>query len=215
MRHKALLLDLDGTLVRTDPLHRSLWADILSSFGIHITPEEYEQRIAGKNDTAIWQEWGVGTPEEREAWTAWKQEAFLRRIHEAEPVSGGRERIQEWAEAGLGHWVGVVTNSNMETANALLVHLGVAHLLDVLITSDYGCAPKPSPEPYQAALRELGVDPENAVIVEDSPVGMESASRVGAKALFRMVPDDHPLSLIGEFMPIHDFTDNRLSPSMF
>lgn len=213
MIHKALLLDLDGTLVRTDSIHRSLWTHILATYGIHLTAEEYERRVAGKDDHAIWQEWMVGTQEERETWTVWKQEAFLRRVHEAEPVPGGKERIQEWNQAGLGYWTGVVTNSDAITANALLERLGIASLVDVLITADSGCAPKPSPAPYQEALTELGVDPEHAVIVEGSEIGLTSARRTGPGKIFCIIPELLPLSSEWGIIPIRDFTDSRLAPS--
>lgn len=213
MIHKALLLDLDGTLVHTDPIHRSLWTHILATYGIQLTVEEYEQRVAGKDDHAIWQEWMVGTQEERQTWASWKREEFLRRIHEAEPVPGGKERIEEWNQAGFGYWTGVVTNSDAITANALLERLGITNLVDVLITADSGCDPKPSPAPYQMALAELGVDPENAVIVEDSEVGIMSARRTGPGRIFRIVPEHQPLSSEEEVISIRDFTDPRLAPS--
>ena len=215
MIHKALLLDLDGTLVRTDPIHRSLWTHILATYGINLTMEEYERRVAGKDDEAIWQEWMVGTQEERETWTTWKQEEFLRRIHEAVPVPGGKERIQEWNQTGLGYWTGVVTNSDAITASALLERLGIASLVDVLITADSGCDPKPSPAPYRMALSELGVDPENAVIVEDSEVGLLSARRTGPGQIFRIIPEHQPLSSEWGIIPIRDFTDNRLTSLLF
>ena len=213
MRHKALLLDLDGTLICTDTIHRELWTHILATYGCTVTEEAYVQRIAGKDDLAIWQEWGVGSQEEREAWTVWKQEEFLRRIHEAQPVPGGKERVQEWSQAGFGHWVGVVTNSNSIIANALLVRLGIENFVDVLITSDSGCAPKPSPAPYQEALFQVGVEPENAIIVEDSEVGITSARRTGPGFLFRITPEPQPLLSEWGVIPIRDFTDNRLAPS--
>ena len=212
MIHKALLLDLDGTLVRTDPIHRGLWTHILFTYGIHLTAEEYEQRVAGKDDEAIWQEWRVGTQEERETWTSWKREEFLRRIHEAEPVPGGKERIEEWNRAGFGYWTGVVTNSDAITANALLDHLGIASL-DVLITANSGCDPKPSPAPYLMALAQLSVDPEHATIVEDSEVGIMSARRTGPGRIFRIVSEHQPLSSEEEVIPIRDFTDPQLAPS--
>lgn len=209
MRHKALLLNLEG-LVRTDCLQMILWKEIFVSYGIHLTMEEYEQRIAGKDDQVIWQEWGIGTQEEREAWTAWKQEAFLQRIHEVEPVRGGKERIQEWNDAGFGHWVGVVTNFSMVIADALLVHLGVVSLVDVVITSDS----KLSHKPYQMALSELGVESENAIIVERSDVGIISARRTGPTMLFHILPEHRPLSSEWGVISIYDFTDNRMAPSV-
>lgn len=222
----ALLLDLDGTLIRSDDLHRSLWTQILSSYGITLTQEAYHDRIAGRSDAAIWEEWGVGTAEERARLTEWKEEAFLRRIKETVPVPGGKERIQEWVRAG--QWVGVVTNSNEKTALALLQRIGIDHVLDVLITGDSGCAPKPSPEPYQRALYELGIPVERCVVVEDSEVGLASARALGPARLFRMclspsasppLPSVSSSAAVSSSAPapsephqITDFYDDQLAP---
>lgn len=214
----ALLLDLDGTLIRTDDLHRSLWTEILSSYGLSLTREAYTNRVAGRSDADIWSEWGVGTAEERAWWTEWKEQAFLRRIQETVPVPGGKERIQEWVRAG--QWVGVVTNSNEKTAMALLQRLGVDHELDVLITSDSGCAPKPSPEPYQQALYQLGIPIERCIIVEDSEVGLASASSFlsshASAHLFQMCPSSAvPPQENGPYLRITDFYDYLLTPPPF
>ncbi len=205
----ALLLDLDGTLIRTDNLHRSLWTEILSSYGVTLTQEAYDHRIAGRSDAAIWEEWALGTAEERAWWTKWKEQAFLRRIQETVPVPGGKECIQEWVRAG--QWVGVVTNSNEKTALALLQRLDVDHVLDVLITSDSGCAPKPSPEPYKEALYQLGIPPERCIIVEDSDVGLTSARSLCPARLLRMCSP----FVRSDAHSITDFYDERLAPPPF
>lgn len=216
----ALLLDLDGTLIRTDALHFSLWRTILATYDIPLTREEYNARIAGRSDAAIWEEWGVGTPAERAEWTTWKEQAFLSRIQETVPVAGAKERIEEWVRAG--QWVGVVTNSNRATALALLDRIGITHHLDVLITSESGTPPKPSPAPYQEALYELGIPPERCIIVEDSEVGLASARNVSPFLLLRRT-DTSPVSPASPASPVSpaspppllDFWDDRLTPPPF
>lgn len=208
----ALLLDLDGTLIRTDALHRSLWTEILASYGVTLTLDAYMARISGRSDAAIWAEWGVGTSEERAWWTEWKEQAFLRRIQETVPVAGGKERIEEWVRAG--QWVGVVTNSNQKTALALLDRIGISHHLDVLITSESGTAPKPSPAPYEEALYQLGVPAERCIIVEDSEVGLASAKGVSPALLFRRGDESAPSDLSDPPL-LQDFWDERLTPPPF
>lgn len=205
----AFLLDLDGTLVQTDHLHRSLWTEILASYGHAVDETIYEQRIAGRSDPAIWTEWNVGTKEERAQWTTWKESQFLQRISETVPVLGVKERIKEWIQAG--HWIGIVTNSNKVIAEALLQHLDIFHLLDVWIHADHNYPPKPSPAPYLAALSELGVPRERCVIAEDSEVGRESARSTHPAHRIRIA--SYPVINDPEEITVKDFTDPRLSPS--
>lgn len=214
----ALLLDLDGTLIHTDSLHQSLWGEILASYGIFLTKEEYCQRIAGRSDEEIWKEWGVGTREEQQHWNEWKEQSFLMRIQETVPIRGGRELVHDWICAG--QWVGVVTNSCSKIANALIQRLQINDI-DVLITSDSGCAPKPSPEPYQKALYELGIPSERCMIVEDSDIGIQSAKQIKPERLFRMTAPSLSHSSASSFLdtlskhgeiPISDFYDDLLKP---
>jgi len=90
-----------------------------------------------------------------------------------------------------------------------------------LITGDSGCAPKPSPEPYQRALYELGIPVERCVVVEDSEVGLQSARALGPARLFRMClsPSASPLPSVSssaaapsEPPRITDFYDDQLAP---
>jgi HAD superfamily hydrolase (TIGR01509 family) len=164
---KAYLFDLDGTLVYTDPLHLDLWKTILSTYGIELTESLYHEQIRGKSDTSIWQAFGVGTDQERAHWTQWKEHEFERRVMETIPVEGGKEFIQQLER------VAVVTNSNQKTATLLLSRLGID--VSVLVTADCCPEPKPSPRPYLMAMEKLGVVPEDTVIFEDSPVGIQSA----------------------------------------
>ena len=204
----ALLLDLDGTLIQTDALHRSLWTEILASYGVNLTEETYLRRITGRSDAAVWLEWGVGTPEEHARWNTWKETTFLERIQETVPTPGGKELIDQWIRAG--QWVGVVTNSNAILANALLNRLGLYNI-DVLITSDSGYPPKPSPAPYNEALYQLGLPPDRCFIVEDSEVGLESGRQIVPARLFRIVLDPSDSSEHVE-PSICDLTDPRLAP---
>ncbi len=206
----GFLFDLDGTLVRTDPLHYSLWKTILSSYDINLTEKEYHERIAGRSDDGIWTEWGVGTEEEQIKWILWKETEFIRRIHESVPVPYGKERIRQWSESGA--WIGVITNSNQKTACALLDRLGITDYVSLLVSSDSNCKPKPSPEPYEWGMNMLGLDPKKTVIFEDSDVGIQSALQTTPHpyAIFRLSPNPQPSDSTDRYTWIQEYSDPRL-----
>jgi len=208
----GFLFDLDGTLVQTDHLHQSLWKTILASYGHDLTEDLYHQRIAGRSDQDIWEQWGIGTKEERENWTQWKESEFLKRIRETIPVVGGKERIQQWSK--LDAWICVVTNSNTKTACALLDRLEIANYISFLITSDSNCKPKPSSEPYEEGMKMLGLDPRTTVIFEDSDIGIQSVLRMQNRPnyIYRILPSHSKTSVISSSS--YEWIENYLDPRL-
>jgi HAD superfamily hydrolase (TIGR01509 family) len=211
----GFLFDLDGTLVYTDNLHQSLWKTILTSYGYDLTDKLYHERITGRSDKTIWEEWNIGTETEREQWTLWKEAEFVKRIRETIPIPGGKERIQQWSK--LDAWIGVVTNSNQTIACALLEHLEITNYVSFLVTSDSKCKPKPSPEPYDCGMDMLGLDPSTTVIFEDSDVGIQSVCNMKScpHFVYRLLPSNgHPLSYPNEesirYVSIKNYLDPQL-----
>lgn len=76
--------------------------------------------------------------------------------------------------------VGVVTNSNKESAVKILKKLKIFKYLEIIVTNNNRIKPKPNPEPYNYAMKILKVQKKNTLIFEDSPVGLLSAKRSGA-----------------------------------
>tara|TARA_B100001093_G_scaffold378255_1_gene363521 strand:- start:2251 stop:2868 length:618 start_codon:yes stop_codon:yes gene_type:complete len=79
--------------------------------------------------------------------------------------------------------VGVVTNSNKESAVKILKKLKIFKYLEIIVTNNNRIKPKPNPEPYNYAMKILKVQKKNTLIFEDSPVGLLSAKRSGANYL--------------------------------
>lgn len=217
--HSAYLFDLDGTLVVTDPLHMDLWKTILQSYGYELTEHDYHCRIRGKNDQAIWTEFGVGTESERLQWNRWKETEFEKRVNETLPVEGVNAFLdkitdEKYVNYALDHmvWIGVVTNSNGKMANLLLSRLGITNKVDVLITADNCPNPKPSPAPYLMALEELGVDATATVIFEDSPIGIQSALAVHPQKLYVIGTENQVIEPDGGTMTVTFIKNYTLLP---
>lgn len=189
MTWAAVLWDLDGTLVDTEPVwmageqaiasaHGADWtdADGLAQVGnpLLVTGEYLRTRI----DTAL---------------TA-AQIVDQLVTHVASSLSdavpwrpGARDLINAYATAGIPQ--AVVTMSYAPIANAVMRHLP----FDVVITGDVVTYGKPHPEPYLTAAARLGVDPARCLAIEDSPKGAASANAAGCRVLavphFVDVPD--------------------------
>ena len=75
----------------------------------------------------------------------------------------------------------LVTNGNRKTSKLLLKKLKIEHFFNIVVTNNTMVKPKPNPEPYSFAIFKLKLKKENCLILEDSPVGILSAQRSGAR----------------------------------
>ncbi|MGO4387427.1 HAD family hydrolase [Microvirga sp. 2YAF29] len=175
---KALIFDMDGTLVHSDPIHLRAFAEVLGPQGVAIDDEIYHSTIIGRTNPAIFASLlphlGV---EDHEAFADEKEAAFRRLALDLEPLAGLME-VLDWAKA-QGIKIALVTNAPRLNADHMLDVLGLASYFPVQITIDQVERGKPDPLPYLTALERLGVRADEAIAFEDSPSGMKAAKGAG------------------------------------
>ncbi len=203
----AILFDLDGTLVNTDPLHYRIWKEILKDYGLEIDQTFYDTRISGGLNPLILKEILPYLSEaENLQLSEYKEARFRELASELKPVAG-LDRILAWTEeCNLKR--ALVTNAPRKNVELMLSVLGLTEAFDpVLIAEDVGVA-KPDPALYKMGLNLLNIAPEQGLVFEDSPSGIRSA--VGAGILTVGIASTHnPLALLeaGAFNVVPDFTD--------
>lgn len=206
----AILYDLDGTIVNTDPLHYQVWQQLLRDVGIEIDEEFYLARMSGRLNPAIVQELLPElSPEAVEQFSELKEARFRELATELTPLPGLLNAIA-WAEA-RGLKQAVVTNAPRENAYHMLRVLNLQERFDrVVISEDIGVA-KPDPGPYQYILNHFGLTPEQALAFEDSPSGIRAAVGAGIPTVgIASTQDPTDLYYLGAMLVIPDFTDSQL-----
>jgi HAD superfamily hydrolase (TIGR01509 family) len=175
---KALIFDMDGTLVHSDPIHLRAFAEILAPQGVAINDEVYRSKIIGRTNPSIFASLlphlGV---EEHETYADEKEAAFRRLALDLEPLPGLMELL-DWAKA-QDIKIALVTNAPRLNADHMLDVLDLAERFPVQITIDQVERGKPDPLPYLTALERLGVAADEAIAFEDSPSGMRAAKGAG------------------------------------
>lgn len=175
---KALIFDMDGTLVHSDPVHLQAFAEILTPEGVTVDEHVYRSSIVGYTNEAIF---AALLPhrnvEEHEAFADAKEATFRRLALDLKPLDGLIDLL-DWAEA-RGIKTALVTNAPRLNADHMLDLLGLMERFPVQITIDQVARGKPDPLPYLTALERLGVKAEDAVAFEDSPSGMKAAKGAG------------------------------------
>ena len=207
---KAILFDLDGTIVNTDPLHFQVWKEILNNYGIVIDHNSYKEKISGGTNPTILKKLlpQLSTTEVEEL-ADYKEAKFREIATNLQPMPGLLEFI-EWVEKQKLQKA-VVTNAPPENAEFMLDVLQLTETFPLVILGGVMTVAKPDPAPYKLCLEKLEISPEEAIVFEDSRSGIKSA--VGAGIYTVGVASTHePESLleVGASIVINDFSDEKL-----
>jgi beta-phosphoglucomutase len=175
---KALIFDMDGTLVHSDPVHLQAFAEVLKPEGVTVDEDLYRTTIIGRTNEAIFASLLPHLPvEKHETYADEKEATFRRMAQNLKPLEGLLDLL-DWAER-KGLKIALVTNAPRLNADHMLEALGLAGRFPVEITIESVERGKPDPLPYLTALEQLGITAEEAIAFEDSPSGMRAAKAAG------------------------------------
>ena len=174
----AVLWDMDGTLVDTEPYWMAAESQLVASFGGTWTDEDAVQLVGSGlwHSARILQSHGVDLSEDDiiEQMTS----RVLEQVGERVPWRpGSRELLQELGDLGIP--CALVTMSVRRMALGIVDALGFDGFAAVVAGDDVTHS-KPHPEPYLLGAAALGVDPADCVAIEDSAPGIASAVAAGA-----------------------------------
>lgn len=198
----AVLWDMDGTLVNTEPLWMAAETELVESWGGTWTHEDGLTLVGNpmKVSGQILQDRGVGLSVDEIV--DFLNERVAAAVAEDTPwQAGGRELLAALAAAGVPQ--ALVTSSYLELAEPFA---RVAGVFATVVAGDEVERPKPDPQPYLLAAEQLGVDIADCVVVEDSPTGITSGVAAGARVLavevFRELPDIEGLNKTGSLVDV-------------
>jgi len=206
---RALLFDLDGTMIDSDPIHKAVFRDLWESRGLVMEEGFYETHVHGRLNVDVFAEFLPGEPDPQ-ALSEAKEAEYRRRLPRPYPGTPGLGALLDRAEAA-GWPVACVTNAMRLNAEASLSAIGQLHRFEVIIIGEECPRAKPDPYPYAHAMDVLGVAPEACIAFEDSPSGLQSAKAAGAFVIgLRSTLDEAGLRAAGADASIQDYEDPAL-----
>jgi HAD superfamily hydrolase (TIGR01509 family) len=181
---RAVLWDLDGTLVDSAELHWHSWRDTLAAEGYHITHGQFLETFGQKNDRILPGWLGAETPLDRIRRVGEAKEAEYRRLVEVRgltPLPGAAAWIRRLHAEG---WKQAIASSAPRANIAVMLRvLGLDRELDATVAAEDVTLGKPDPQVFLEAAAALAVPPERCVVVEDAAVGVEAGCRAGMKVI--------------------------------
>ena len=191
MNIEAVVLDMDGLMLNTEPVYKAAWQRASSELGYELDDRSYARL--------------VGRP------TGDCEQELLKRFGAAFPLDGFRSRWPELWRVGVrdlgierrpgltefldfvedhGLPMAVATSSEAEYTEFSLRQAGLEGRFRVVVTGDQVARGKPAPDIYAEAARRLEVAPSQCVALEDSEAGILAASRAGMVSL--LIPEQPP-----------------------
>jgi len=177
----AVVFDMDGVLVDSEPLHFRAANRVLGRHGRAITEAAYV-RFIGLGERATWEVWredyglAPSVTELVAAHTAARRDEIAAGV---EPIAAATTLARRLAADGMP--LAIASSSTRAVIDGLLAALGVEDLFPVRVSGeDPGVArSKPAPDVYLAAARRLGVPPAACLAIEDSGPGVAAAAAAG------------------------------------
>lgn len=190
-RRKAVVFDMDGVLFDTEVLCMKSWMTVAERNGLPGMEEVFPKCIGlNSNDSRniVMKAYGedFDYPAFREQAAAWQRDYLEKN---GLPIKPGMREILGWLKTS-DYAVGLASSTRSSSVFDHLEQAGIRDSFSVVITGDMVEHSKPRPDIYLLACRELGVKPQEAYAVEDSPNGIRSAHAAGMHTV--MVPDMIP-----------------------
>lgn len=181
MNYRAVIFDMDGVLVDSEPLHIIVESRMLIELGVPLKNEMYG-KFAGTTSLSMWKtivnEFGLDRNPEDLA--AENNRRFIKELSISDQVQtfdGVAEVLSNLNRKGIP--VALASSSSSIIVDAVLNRFNLKHLFNAIVTGSDVQHSKPNPEIFLKASQKLDIEPSMCIVVEDSPNGVNAALAAG------------------------------------
>lgn len=181
MSIKALIFDFDGTIVDTETPEFESWRLEYAVFGVEMPMELWVQLIGGNAkglfEPYSWLEGKIGRGLDRASLRTRRRAAMMDLIAAERPRPG----VEDWLTGSRARGMGlaIASTSQRPWVEQHLTNVGLLDRFDHLATGDQVEHAKPAPDLFLLAAQKLGIEPSEAIVIEDSRNGVAAAKAAG------------------------------------
>lgn len=180
---RGIIFDVDGTLVDSNDAHAHAWVDAFSEFGYKVEFAEVRKRIGMGGDILLPDLMGMSDKENPGKKIASRRSDIFKHnyLPKLQGFAGSEQLIKRLQKEGFE--LAVASSAKEEELEPLLKIAGAHHLIEKKTSSDDAEQSKPEPDIIQAALKKLGLSPEECVMIGDTPYDIQAATKAGVRTL--------------------------------
>jgi HAD superfamily hydrolase (TIGR01509 family) len=199
---KAILCDRDGVLLDSEVVNIQSSLETLKVLGVH-PDEEDEMMIMGKHPLDYVDFFVEKYHVDGERFLSLRSK-FYDDLLKGATVFNDTVAFLLHAKRDLMLKTALVTSANRSTTMTILINHHLADLFDAIVTFEDSAVRKPSAHPYLVATQKLGIEPEQCVVIEDSPVGVAAAKSAGMICIVRINEKNINLNFDEADMTVHN-----------
>lgn len=184
MKQFALLFDMDGVIIDSNPAHKITIQQFCKTYNKNLTDDEMRQHIYGRtNKEWIRHLFGEDLPDDQLKKYADEKEFLFRDYYKKDikPVTG----LIDFLKLLHANKIPLAIGTSAPAANVQFVfeNMDIQKYFSAVLDESHVSIGKPNPEIYLKAAKELGKDPKECIVVEDSLSGVEAGKRAGCKVI--------------------------------
>jgi beta-phosphoglucomutase len=204
--YKALLFDLNGTMIDDMGYHIKAWHRILNELGAELSMERVKQECYGKNHELLERVFpGRFSQEEKDQLSIEKEKQYQSEFRpHLQLIDGLDQLLKKAAAAGIKMAIG--SAAIMFNIAFVVDGLHIRHYFDTLVSADDVRKSKPDPETWLLCAQKLDVLPGECLVFEDAPKGVESAANAGMDTI--VITTMHEAHEFGQYKNVTGFIKN-------
>lgn len=180
----AMLFDMDGVLIDSQPVHFQADLDTLAHFGAQVGLEEIVPYAGTTNPLRFpkyKEAFGIGSSAEEMMDFRAKRVRALFEESGLGAISGVKELLEEAQKRGV--LLAVASSTERPLIEWILTHIGLEPYFFKIVSGEEVAHSKPAPDVFLAAAKVLGVSPEDCLVIEDSKNGVAAGKAAGMAVL--------------------------------
>lgn len=179
---KAIILDMDGVIINSEPVHFDVDQALLKKLGVKMSKEELGVFV-GNTDHYMW-----STLKERfnleaavEEIIEMKKEMFVEKFDEIELMDNFKELM--FSLYNEGYPMAIASSNNRKIVNKVVKKFGLNKYMKFIISGEEVNKGKPDPEIFLTAAKKINVNPECCLVIEDASNGVKAAKAAKMKCV--------------------------------
>lgn len=179
---KAVIFDMDGVIIDSEPVHFEVEGELLEELG-GVFDEEEHSSFVGTTDYAMWDTFKreFNLKPSVEEMVEMKKERFIENLHRI-PLVENVTKVMSILQDN-GYLMALASSNNRKAVDAIIERFHLGKYLAYSISGEDVKNGKPDPEIFLTAAKNLNVEPENCLVIEDAANGVKAAKAAGMKCI--------------------------------